>query len=47
MKAQTIMYICPICSRKFQSAEQMKIHEKQSKLHAFNMAKLDKVALSL
>ena len=47
MKVQAVMYICPICSRKFHNADQMKLHELESKLHAFNLAKLDKHKLAI
>ena len=47
MKTQVTMYICAACDRKFQNAEEMKVHEKMSKLHVFNLARLSKACLSL
>lgn len=47
MKTQTVMYICPACSRKFNSAEQMRLHETSSDMHKFHMLKLNNMALAL
>jgi RNA recognition motif-containing protein len=47
MKVQTTLFVCPACCRKFVSLEQLREHERHSKLHAFNVAKLQQPTLAL
>ncbi len=47
MKVQATMYVCPACSRKFNSLDQMRLHEQMSQLHKFHMARLQGAALAL
>lgn len=35
----SVMYICVVCRRKFKGEAEMRVHERESKLHKFNMEK--------
>jgi hypothetical protein len=47
MKVQPTLFLCPACSRKFNSLDQMRAHERHSQLHKFQMARLQGAALAL